>query len=110
MITGEDKGKSAHLQLILNLGARSSSTRGWSPCLPRDRSFRVNPNLSSRLRFSKKNLMGWSWSSRTRRRNLGLVKGNPYEVPLALSGFSPQLACFLIGGARAFKPEPCSGL
>ena len=25
---------------------------------PRDRSLRVNPNISSRLRFSKKNLMG----------------------------------------------------
>ncbi|CAE7235948.1 ppsC [Symbiodinium sp. CCMP2592] len=69
LITGEHKGKSAQLQLILDeppqhlyeawVKDRIEFYKRVEPtAAPRDRSRRVNPSLSSRLRFSKTNLMG----------------------------------------------------
>ncbi|CAE7814291.1 MKK3 [Symbiodinium sp. CCMP2592] len=69
LITGEHKGKSAQLQLILDeppqhlyeawVKDRIEFYKRVEPtAAPRDRSLRVNPSLSSRLRFSKTNLMG----------------------------------------------------
>ncbi|CAE7030906.1 ppsC [Symbiodinium sp. CCMP2592] len=69
VITGEHKGKSAQLQLILDeppqhlyeawVKDRIEFYKRVEPtAAPRDRSLRVNPSLSSRLRFRKTNLMG----------------------------------------------------
>ncbi|CAE6963924.1 ppsC [Symbiodinium sp. CCMP2592] len=69
LITGEHRGKSAQLQLILDepplhlyeswVKDRIEFYKRVEPtAAPRDRSLRVNPSLSSRLRFSKTNLMG----------------------------------------------------
>ncbi|CAE7839828.1 cpt [Symbiodinium sp. CCMP2592] len=59
LITGEHKGKSAQLQLILDEPPQNLYESWVKDRIEfRDRSLRVNPSLSSRLRFSKTNLMG----------------------------------------------------
>ncbi|CAE7730907.1 ppsC, partial [Symbiodinium necroappetens] len=84
MITGEHKGRSAQLQLILDeppnhlyeawVKDRIEFYKRVEPMAAlRDRSLRVNPNLSSRQEEPH------------------LAKGNPSQVPLALRGVLPSV-------------------